>query len=345
LIITNYPFTSGDRQRDRAMNVGLFFEVRPAMRSDSLPDDIFGEFEAWETIQAIASGLESLGHTVYFIDSQDDPLQSLQKVRGKLDVVFNTSVGFGTRFREMMAAAICEAIRVRYTGSDPMTQALTANKHAAKLIATSIDVPTPRWRLIGDSRAARHAADIADRVILKPLYEGSSIGVSGPYDTADEVALAAALEAAIASYKQPMIVEEFIEGYEITCPVLGVPAAALPPLALILGDSTDLGTRIYDASTKADPNARCGWSADLPVDKGCMRKMQQSTLAIHEAFGCRDLSRTDYRVTKDGRFYMVDVNATPQVAPTSSIVVSAGLTGLDYPGFLGYVLEAAVLRA
>jgi D-alanine-D-alanine ligase len=326
------------------MKVALFFEARPLVRSDAGPADIYNEFETLETIQSIAFALESLGHTVFLVDSQRDPLRVLAKLKGTADVVFNTSVGFGTRFREMMAAAICEAVGINYTGSDPMAQALTANKHVAKLLASSAGIPTPAWTTVSAPEDVARATSVAERVIIKPMFEGSSIGVTGPYETADATYLMTAVAETLERYRQPVIVEAFVAGYEVTAPVLGNPPRALPPVGLMLDGSFALGSRVFSADIKTDPTADVVWASDLPLPDATLNAIKRSTITAHLAFGCRDLSRCDYRVAPDGSAYLIEVNATPQVAPSSSMVVSASLAGLRYEAFLNCVIASASER-
>lgn len=326
------------------MKVALFFEARPLVRMDAMPADIYNEFETFETIQNIALALEGLGHTVFLVDSQRDPLGVLQKLKGDVDVVFNTSVGFGSRFREMMAAAICEAVGVTYTGSDPMAQALTANKHVAKLLAAAAGIATPAWTTVSEPEDAERAISIAERVIVKPMFEGSSIGVSGPYETTDGSVVMAAIARTIEQYRQPVLVEAFVAGYEVTAPVLGSPPRVLPPVGLALDGSLMLGSRIYTADIKAHAAADAHWAGDLPLTATTLEAIRRSTLTAHATFGCRDLSRCDFRVTPDGTAYLIEVNATPQVAPSSSIVVSASRLGLSYGAFLDQVLASACRR-
>ena len=326
------------------MKVALFFEARPLVRIDALPADIYNEFETLETIQSIALALESRGHTVFLVDSQRDPLGVLQRLKGTADIVFNTSVGFGSRFREMMAAAICEAVGITYTGSDPMAQALTSNKHVAKLLVSSVGIATPAWAIVSELREAERAISVAERVIIKPMFEGSSIGVSGPYDSADAAAITSAVAVTLEQYRQPLLVEAFIGGYEVTAPILGNPPRVLPPVGLVLDGSVMLGSRTFAADLKADSGADVRWTAELPLPGPTVDMIRDATLAAHVAFGCRDLSRCDFRVTPDGAAYLIDVNATPQVAPSSSIVVSASRVGLSYEAFLDRVLVSACER-
>lgn len=329
------------------MNIGLLYELRPESTPEGLPQDIYCEFETLDTIQGIVSGLETLGHTVHMIDSQRSPLVRLQQLKGMIDVVFNISVGLGNRFRELMPAAICEALGIHYTGSDPMAQALSANKHATKLLARFEGITTPDWIVVSDTRDMSHRPFLGAKVILKPVFEGSSIGVVGPLDfESDTESFEAKLQAMLKVYCQPILVETFIEGFEVTVPVLGNPPRALPPVRLNLNGSPDLDDRIFDASAKAADGVG-SWEANPPLEPRILDELRRWALKIHTAIGCRDISRSDFRITRRGDPFFVELNATPQISPlvSSSFVSSAAAEGLGFEDLLQAIVDASLARS
>ncbi len=283
------------------MRLGLLFEIRPGHASEQPPYDLFAEFETAETIQAIVLALEQLGHTVALIDSQKSPLESLLRLKPTLDLVVNCSVGFGSRTRELLPAAICEILAIPYTGSDAMSQAIAANKNLAKLVARAGGVPTPSWAVAGSLDEVFGADIHSERVIIKPLFEGSSIGVTGPIDIGtDRGRLMEESERLLNIYRQPILVEEFIAGFEITVPILGNPPRPLTPVGLSLHGSLSLGDHIFDSSAKQDPKA-AAWHASLPFPPALLERLCSLGLKVHKALGCLDLSRSDFRVEVPSR--------------------------------------------
>jgi len=318
--------------------------MRPGSVPDGEPKDLYSEFESLETIQAIVLGLEDRGHTVHLVDSQANPLQKLELLRPNLDLVLNTSVGLGCRFRELMPAALCEALGIPYTGGDPMAQALAANKHVTKLVAQAERIATPAWSILyeeGDLLAGTLGHD----VVLKPVFEGSSIGVGGPFRPAiDFESFRTAALQRLKDYRQPIMIEEFIGGYELTVCLLGNPPRPLPPLGLFLDGSFNLGSRIFDAATKADaPNGV--WRSDPPVPGHVLSTIQNWAMRIHKAIGCRDLSRSDFRVSTLFKPFFVEINATPQIAPFgSSFSAAAAAAGIGFESLLETVVLTAIGR-
>lgn len=326
----------------KALRIALLYEMRPEGVSEVGPFDLYYEFETLETVQAIALGLEELGHTIHLVDYQATPLEELERLRPRIDLVFNTSVGIGSRFRELMPAALCEILGIPYTGGDPMAQALAANKHVAKLVARSQGIATPDWLVLNDDADLKTAYRIGHDVLLKPIFEGSSIGVIGPLNpVANWELFQRTARHLLSTYSPPLMVENFVSGCEITICMLGNPPKPLPPLGLFLDGSFDLESRIFDAVTKANaPNSV--WHSNPPVPRHVLATVQDWAKIIHMAIGCRDLSRSDFRISPSLQPFFIEINATPQIAPCgSSFSTAAAATGLDFKGLLDAVVSAA----
>lgn len=322
------------------MKLALLFDLRPEALQGQEQTDLYSEFETIETIQAITLGLEAQGHTVVLVDAMKSPLESLRALRQSVDFVFNTSVGIGRRFRELMPAALCEALGIPYMGSDPMAMALTANKHAAKLFVRDLGIPTPAWTLFSRS-SMKQNLPASETLVLKPVFEGSSIGVRGPLsrDTAHSL-----LGELAASYRQPYLVEQFIPGFEITVPVIGNPPRALSAMALYLGDEFYHSQRVFDWDTKATALGDI-WRSSPPVSAEVLSEVRGLACQIHEALGCQDLSRTDFRVTRNSEIFFLEINATPQIAPRGcSFSASAREEGLDFEQLLSTLVSITAQR-
>ena len=137
------------------------------------------EFDAPETVQALAAVLESLGHEVDLL-GEGEPM--LRRLLGgdRPDLVLNFAEGSGAgRSREARVPAVLEMLDIPYTGSDPLTLAVTLDKDCAKRLVAASGVATPAWALFDGDESAVTAA--LDRVpfpwIVKPAYEGSSKGI------------------------------------------------------------------------------------------------------------------------------------------------------------------------
>ena len=185
-------------------------------------DDTFEEYDTDETITAISSALTKLGvNPVPVIAGRDLPRRLAD---GRFDFAFNVAEGEGHRCREAVAPVICELFGIPYTGSDPLTLAVTLDKALSKRIV-SLDVPVARGVLLYEGFDARVLHDLETPVIVKPNNEGSSKGIWRD-------ALCRTVEESIdrcqwvlARYNCPVLVEEFLPGVEVTVGVRGNGAA------------------------------------------------------------------------------------------------------------------------
>jgi D-alanine-D-alanine ligase len=327
------------------LRIGLFHEIRPATLSAGLPNDIYYEFASLDTIQSMVLAIERAGHSVLLIDSQKSPMDRLYEEREALDLVFNFSVGFGSRFRELMPAAMCESVGVPYTGSDPMALAMSANKHVTKLIARDLGLCTPDWIVTDRDKVLDLALFRGKSVIVKPVFEGTSIGIAGPLPAADADGIRQAARRILDAYRQPALIEEFISGFEATVPLLGNPAEALPPLLLTVDTEANLGDRTFDGYLKEEGGVRVDWTTASPFGPVTADRMTDAALRMHYAIGCRDISRSDFRITAHGVPYFLEINAVPFLSPEGSAFVVAGLaSGLSFCGVLNRIIDAAASR-
>lgn len=322
------------------MHLALLYESKPEELPEGAPPDLYMELEYIEDIELIADTLERLGHTVFRVNALGDPLSRLQTVRDRVDLVFNYSVGFGTRSREVMGPALCGLLGLPFTGSDAMALALASDKHTTKLNAMNAGIATPEWHRIERLADLDRIGPIGFESVVKPVYEGSSIGVRGPIPADDPDILRRVVSDVLQTYMQPVLVERFIAGYEITVPVIGAAPMPLHPVVLEVGDTLKMEC-IFDASIKGDcDNYR--WTADLPITAEVRSRLCGWACEIHSRLGCRDFSRSDFRVTPSGEAYLLEINPTSTLM--DSFMVAADAEGYDLAWILERIVENARLR-
>src|SRR5262249_23470335 len=159
---------------------------------DEVPDDFQEEFDSPATIEAIATVLRGLGHDVEKLGDGRGLVQRL--LAQPPDLVFNFAEGEGIgRCREARVPAVLEMLGIPYTGSDPLTLAVTLDKDCAKRVVQSVGVAVPRGMLISSplpptSPGRRTVSDLGQwlleaglefPLIVKPAWEGSSKGIRG----------------------------------------------------------------------------------------------------------------------------------------------------------------------
>jgi D-alanine-D-alanine ligase len=310
------------------------------------PDDFQEEFDSPATIEAIAAVLRGLGHDV---DKLGDGRELLERLLAQPpDFVFNFAEGQGIgRSREARVPAVLEMLGIPYTGSDPLTLAVTLEKDCAKRLAASHRVAVPKGFLV---ERQEDLWDITTRtslrfpLIVKPAWEGSSKGIRKNClveSSAEE------LREVIASlwhhYRQPLLVEEYIDGDELTVGVIGNdPPQVLGVMRVLPRQPTE--RFVYSLEVKRDFERQVHYECPARLPPGRNEAVEKVALTVYQALGCRDVARIDFRL-REGIPYFLEVNPLPGLNPGSSdLVIMARLRGWSYSQLVGRILQAAINR-
>lgn len=233
-----------------------------------------------------------------------------------------------------------ELLGIPYTGSGVMASAIAMDKVMTKRVWLAEGLPTPRYvRLEPAEQTRERVIQIPDELglplIVKPPREGSSIGVTkvqGYSQMQDAVALAT-------KYDPDLLCEEFIEGDEVTCPVLGEgpTARALPVIRIVAPEEG------YDYQNKYftdDVTYLC--PSGLPEAEE--REIQRIVVQAYRTLGCRGWGRADLMVRKsDRKPYLLEMNTSPGMTSHSLVPKAAAATGMSYPDLCVYLLSQATL--
>lgn len=327
------------------MRIGITFTLRSAAGpTGDGPDDLEEEFDSPETIDAIATVLRSLGHEVEFL-GDGAPLVRRLIDGPRPELVFNFAEGRGVgRSREARVPALLEMLGISYTASDPLTLAVTLDKDCAKRLAQSHGVATPPWQLV-----ERKGADFRSLLrqfplpaIVKPAYEGSSKGVRGTSLCRSQQELFERVDEQQRLYQQPILVEEYIDGDEVTVGLVGNPPEVLGIMKIIPRRAA--GAFVYSLEVKRDFENQVQYECPAQLAPGLENAVRQAALAAWNALGCRDVARLDFRLRGDVAYFL-EVNPLPGLAPkTSDLVIMSRLQGISYDDLIGRILRAALDR-
>jgi D-alanine-D-alanine ligase len=241
---------------------------------------------------------------------------------------------------------LLELAGLPYTGSGVLASALAMDKVKAKEVYRACRVPCARDAVVrrrdlsGGAREAlarRLAAEVGLPAVVKPVIGGSSVATRR---VTDEATLAAAIEEALA-VDERALVEECVEGVELTCGVLGggphEAAEALP-----VTEIAPLGGGFFDFHAKYTAGA-CEEITPARIDESATAEVQRLSLLAHEALGCEGLSRTDF-ILRDGVPVALETNTLPGMTATSLLPQAAAAAGLSFPQLVDRLLESALLR-
>ncbi|MET0333195.1 MAG: D-alanine--D-alanine ligase [Rhizobacter sp.] len=233
-----------------------------------------------------------------------------------------------------------ELLRIPYTGSGVMASSIAMDKVMTKRLWIADGLTTPRYVCLPSGQQSREQVravpdDLGLPLIVKPPHEGSSIGVSkvkGYSDMADAVALAA-------KYDDVVLCEEFIDGEEVTCPVLGQgdSAVALPVVRIAAPEGT------YDYQNKYFTDV-VKYHVPSGLPEAEEREIQRLAVAAFRALGCRGWGRADLMIRNaDRKPFLIEMNTSPGMTSHSLVPKSAAANGMPYEQLCVHLIAQAAL--
>lgn len=263
---------------------------------------------------AVLAALQAAGVDAYGIDA--GPQLAEQLLNERPDRVFIALHGRGGEDGSLQG--LLESLQIPYTGSGVMASAIGMDKLRTKQIWQSLGLPTPAYAMLRDGG---QCAEIVERLgtplIIKPLHEGSSIGMA----KADSLQQLQDAWQGAQSYDSEALVEQWIQGAEFTVAVLD--GQALPPIRLRTPHT------FYDYEAKYQANdtqylCPCG----LPTEQE--EQLKALSLRAFEAVGCKGWGRVDVMQDEQGNFYLLEVNTVPGMTDHSLVPMAAKATGLSF---------------
>jgi D-alanine-D-alanine ligase len=349
------PLSQGGRQEDGELSRP---DEEPPSRisgltvAELIARDEFAEWDSPTTIAAVESALSKLGKVVRLEAKEDFPERLRQT---KPDVVFNIAEGFHGVNREAHVPAICEFYGIPYSGSDPFTLSLCLDKARTKETLAFHAIPTPRFAVVSalDDLSSKTAA-LRFPLFVKPLHEGSSKGITDGNLCPDLQHLLAQTRFLLESYKQPVLVEEYLPGKEFTCAVLGngEKATVLPIVGMNFETLPEGALPIYsfDAKFVWDRPEKPLKIFQCParITRKLQASIERVTLDAFRVLGCRDWARIDVRLDSNGVPNIIEVNPLPGILPdpadNSCFPKAARAAGIGYEELIQSCLRYAAAR-
>ncbi|CAK8720941.1 D-alanine--D-alanine ligase [Candidatus Electronema halotolerans] len=269
-----------------------------------------------------------------------DPATDLARLAAdadKLDAAF--ILLHGLHGEDGTVQGMLDLLGIPYQGSGVLGSALAMDKHLAKTLYKLHGLPVAAWEMAAKDDVDDPApllAKLALPVVVKPVRQGSSLGMS---IVRQAERLAPALAKAFAHDSQVMV-EEFIQGREITVGVLGNAELMALPLVEVIPDSR---YDFFDYEAKYTPGATRE-VCPAEVEDAIRDKAQEYGLWAHKALQLRGCSRTDMIVRDDGGIFLLETNTIPGMTPTSLLPQAAAQAGLDFSALLDRLIELAMER-
>jgi D-alanine-D-alanine ligase len=329
------------------MKIALTFNLK--RKDDTKPADYFSEFDSYETINAITCALQAKGHSVDHVEAEQENLLSYFR-RNRVDMVFNIAEGKSGKFRESEIPAILDYLDVPYTGSDTFSLALALNKALTKKILIAENIPTPKFQIFTKGEEELNP-ELKFPLIVKPNREGSAKGINKSNVVRDKDELFAKAKEIINGYRQEALVEEFIDGKELTVGILeNGKTTVLPILEIDFSSCKNSGEYFYSWRMKEfQGNEDLGlvptFHCPARLNEDTLSLIQEAALRTHQAIGCFDISRTDIRLSQDNIPYVLEINPLPGLDPKeSNFPIMAYAAGMKYEDLIESILMSAFHR-
>jgi D-alanine-D-alanine ligase len=332
------------------MKIGLTYDLRDEYLAAGYSEEQTAEFDRPETIDALEDALRALGHVT-------DRIGNVRQLACRLasgerwGLVFNICEGLHGPAREAQVPSLLEVYHLPYTFSDPVVMSVCLHKGLAKTIIQAAGLPTPAFTVVDDRRdleavaAKCLAAGCRFPLFVKPVAEGTGKGITPASRVTDHEALVASCRQLLFEFRQPVLIEQFLPGRELTVGILGSgrDAQVLGTLEVLLRPDADPG--VYSYRNKE----QCEDLVEYRVVDGredCeVARAEQIALAAWHTLGCRDAGRVDLRSDSASQPHFLEANPLAGLHPShSDLPILASELGVSYVELIRRILASAMVR-
>jgi len=241
---------------------------------------------------------------------------------------------------------LLELLGIPFTGSPPEVLSFALRKDRVKQRLEAAGIPTPRGRVLS---SADDPCDLPFPLIVKPVREDGSVGIWRTSVVHNRDELSRAVEAVVTTFRQPCLVEEFIDGRELNVALLGHPTPRVLPLSEIDFGALPVGVPqivSYDAKWTTGSVDDLGTVPVLhPVLPNTVAaRVRRAAAEAFRAVGVRDYGRVDVRLAASGVPYVIDVNPNCDLSSGAGMARAAAAVGIDYPALVGLLVRYASRR-
>jgi len=301
------------------------------------------EFDTPETVKAITQALENLGHKVTPIDAATSlPLLVTRLQMVEPDLVLNTAEGSHGRGREGFYPGLLEQMGLCYTGSDAYVCTVTLDKQLTNLALAKAGLRVPRSLLVNKVGELK-GCELQFPVIAKPNFEGSSKGITQDSIATDLEQLERVVKVLLHDYPSGVLIEEFIEGRDVTVPFIEGVGVLEPAHYEFSGEQQKYS--IYDFELKQNRPDDVHVICPALISPATRKQLHHAAKKAIEILKIRDLCRIDFRVNGEGEAFLIEVNALPSLEPGAAIYLAAQQSGLtSVEEALSAILKSAAKR-
>jgi D-alanine-D-alanine ligase len=318
------------------MKIGILFDGMSALGTN--PDGLI-----LESVEAIEDAIADWGHQHVRIPVNPDGRWVERVRRANFDLAFNLCEGIeGIAAFEPLVISVLELFGIPFTGNSSTTAALCLRKNVVNTVLDRAGLPVPRWSV---ARRGEKLVSVGYPAICKPAAEDASIGIEQRSVVRSGRALQSRIDAMHERWDE-VIVQRFVDGREVN---VGIVDGEVLPVAEINFKGMPRGMwKIVSYQSKwitgseEDLGAMPICPADLPAE--LTRELQRIAVAAWQCVEGRGYGRVDFRIDRDGRPWLLEVNPNPDIAPDAGLARMARAAGMDYNALIRRVCEAGLTQ-
>ncbi len=331
------------------MKIAVLYRALDPRFIKNFAQDVSGREDEGYHVSIVAA-LRDKGHDAFGFRVCEDRLQELQNL--DCDLAFNlVDEGLNNDSSlEPHLPAILDVFGIPYTGGDYLSIATTLDKARTKEILGFHGVATPAFQIFAASDEPLRDG-LTFPLIVKPLHEDASIGVFRDSVVADEPALRRKIRQVLRRYRQPAIVEEYIDGRELSVGVIeqGTRRHVTPVNEVVFNLPPGV-PRVFSYVGKWDPESD-EYKAIIPDQCPALElpavaeeRIRSISLQVFEILRMRGYARVDFRMRGDGKLFVLEVNANPLIGEYSVMATMAERMGWSFPKFIHTIAVEAYRR-
>lgn len=301
-----------------------------------------------ETFIEIEKSIKALGYPCEIFGGVPELLQAQNSKKDFSDMIFlNLSDGLSQQYSRVQIPILCDILGVKYSGGNPFTVALTSNKYYTKLAVEKLGVPIP-WSILvtttNNLPDERTLKTIPYPVIIKPNCEGSSVGIDSSSICKNAEQLHYKMFTMLEKYSE-IIIEKFIEGYDITNFIIGNAGNICLNQTLVAfhGGKIIRGQEVMSINDYAchknsyDNALKC-------IPDSTNRQIMNYSEFIVSNLDIYDIARIDYRITTSGEIYFLEVNTVPAIHKRTQVGAVCRVLNISFEEFLDAYVTSVINR-
>lgn len=328
-------------------NIYIVANLREEFKNQFLlSEKIYNDHPSQKSILFAVKQICSLGYVAEYFGGVNELIRAYEQKQTfpPYTLFLNFSDGLEHASRKAQSAILLELLNLPFAGSDACSRLIAGNKQFAKEILNNINIFSPKGFLIHRLEDLKRVSSLSYPLIIKPNREGSSIGITQKNFITNPKELLNITEQLLGNFKE-LLVEEYISGYEITNFVIGNPDHFLFNDIILNGYKNEFYFEnfIFGIEEKSGGKRNQIIPEEL-LPPEIISKIKRTSEVIFEYLGMRDFTRIDYRLTKSGELYFIELNGNPVISETSEMGTLCKFRNIPFRYIYDYIISSATYR-